>query len=148
MDPAKFKKYPKKVPTEAVSGHFAFTLKDLEEHYIKAEYFTLETPEGILEPKVLTEVLSSRSNLLVYDDRVFHISNIEGNIHKYINIFSEGDSDEYEVQQVVLNALTGYYIIKEYECPQDGRIDDLYDQLESLRTIVYELHVDGGEVNE
>ena len=87
---------PRRHPFPAMSAHFSHTLDDLVEHYVQAQYFEIKGETGVLAEKDLKTLLESRSNLLVYQGKVFRFSKSEGDLHKYVNASTTDDlTDDY-----------------------------------------------------
>jgi hypothetical protein len=85
MDNCNCKK-PSKKPFPAMSAHFAHTLDDMKEKYLEAKYFDLETEEGVFEESILNDLISSRSNLITYENNIFRLIKTEDNNYIYINV--------------------------------------------------------------
>ena len=104
---------PRRHPFPAMSAHFSHTLDDLVEHYVQAQYFEIKGETGVLAEKDLKTLLESRSNLLVYQGKVFRFSKSEGDLHKYVNASTTDDSDLYTLQQITVNGKDGSWKISD-----------------------------------
>ena len=104
---------PRRHPFPAMSAHFSHTLDDLVEHYVQAQYFEIKGETGVLAEKDLKTLLESRSNLLVYQGKVFRFSKSEGDLHKYVNASTTDDSDLYAFQQITVNGKDGSWKISD-----------------------------------
>lgn len=95
----------------AMSAHFAHTLDDMSEQYLKAQYITVDESSGILNCKTLSTLLESRSNMVVYQNRIFRYSGKEDTIYNYLNLYIPEGETSYKGQQFRLNGSTGQYEI-------------------------------------
>lgn len=119
-------------PFPAMSAHFAHTLDDMAEQYLQALYINLPTETGTLSVDNLKKLLASRTNMVVYDNRVFHYSKTEGDIHKYINFYSDNDQITYYVQQVVLNGVSGEWRVEELTTGNSTAINNIQENMTNL----------------
>ena len=145
---------PRRHPFPAMSAHFSHTLDDLVEHYVQAQYIEIKGETGVLAEKDLKTLLESRSNLLVYQGKVFRFSKSEGDLHKYVNASTTHDSDLYTFQQITVNGKDGSWKISDL---LSGEVEAMKTEFSTFQTKVNEdiahinetmesLKVDGGEI--
>lgn len=145
---------PRRHPFPAMSAHFSHTLDDLVEHYVQAQYFEITGDTGVFAEKDLKTLLESRSNLLVYQGKVFRFSKSEGDLHKYVNASTNNDSDLYTFQQITVNGKDGSWKISDL---LSSEVEVMKTEFNTFQTKVNEdianinetmesLKVDGGEI--
>lgn len=139
MDKCNCNPKPPKKPFPAMSAHFAHTLEDMNEKYLQAQYIEIDAEQGTLDSEKLKTLISSRSNMLVYQDRIFRFGSKEDDIYKYINVYTEGDDKTYKSQEVILNGLTGVWKIIDLECDSSGDIGTLKEEVKNLEINVTNL---------
>lgn len=139
-------KPPKKKPFPVMSAHFAHTLEDMKEKYIEAEYIEIETTTGIFDTETLQKLKDSRSNLLVYQGKVFRFSKTEGTFLKYINLSVNGFQEFFVGQQIVVDGESGQWVLTDLKSEEEQEIEDLQQDVTDLQTQVNSLNVDGGEI--
>ena len=127
------KKPIKKPPFPAMSAHFAHTLNDMAEQYIQAQYIELGAQTGILEPEDLQKLVESRSNLIVYEDRIFRFSRKEDKFLKYICLYVDGFERDFHSQQAVIEEESGEWIITDLVSEDKEQIDNLENEVNDLR---------------
>lgn len=148
---------PKPQPFPAMSAHFAHTLDDMAEHYIQAQYIEVKEGTGVLAEKDLKTLLESRSNLLVYQGKVFRFSKAENNSHKYINVSTDGDSDVCTYQQITVNGTDGSWQISDLLSGEGKEIENVKIELGTFKEkvdndiseingVIDSLKADGGEI--
>lgn len=129
-----------------MSAHFAHTLEDMKEKYIEAEYIEIETTTGIFDSETLQKLKDSRSNLLVYQDKVFRFSKTEGTFFKYINLSVTGFQRVFTGQQIVVDSESGEWVLTDLQSGDQQAIEDLQQDVSDLQTQVNSLNVDGEEI--
>lgn len=132
MDIRKHKR-PKKPPFPAMSAHFAYTLDDMAEQYIQAQYIELGASTGILEPEDLKKLVESRSNLVVYQDRVFRFSRKEGQFIKYISLYVDGLETDFHGQQALIQEESGKWVITDLVSEDKEEIDNLKEEVKDMK---------------
>lgn len=148
---------PRPHPFPAMSAHFAHTLDDMAEHYIQAQYIEIKDDAGVLAEKDLKTLLESRSNLLVYQGKVFRFSKSEGDVHKYINVSTSGDSNVGTYQQITVNGKDGSWQISDLLSGEGKEIEIVKTELGTFQTkvngdiadineVIESLKADGGEI--
>lgn len=126
------RKPPKKPPFPAMSAHFAHTLDDMAEQYIQAQYIELDAATGILKPEDLKKLIESRSNLIVYQNKVFRFSNRNEHFLKYISLYVEGMEKAYKGQQAVIETQSGEWVITDLESDEKEVIDHIQEEVDEL----------------
>lgn len=127
------KKPPKKPPFPAMSAHFAHTLDDMAEQYIQAQYIELSAATGILEPEKLKKLNESRSNLIVYEGKVFRFSRKENHFLKYVCLFVDGMETDVKGQQAVIEDTSGEWVITDLTSEAEHDIEDLKEEVNELK---------------
>ena len=144
------RKRPKKPPFPVMSAHFAHTLNDMAEQYIQAQYIELGDITGILEPEDLKKLVESRSNLLVYQDRVFRFSRKEGQFIKYISLYVNGLESDFHAQQALIEESSGEWVITDLVSEDKENIDELREDLgtriNDLQNQIDSLIMNGGDI--
>lgn len=113
----------KRPPFPAMSAHFAHTLEDMEEKYVKIQFIELENSEGYLNQESLDLLKLSRENKIVFDNNIYDLTTINGNYYYYLNTnsYKQDDQDIVNFKQISLNIDDGYYIVKVIKT-EDGKV--------------------------
>lgn len=151
------KKPCEKPPFPTMSAHFAHTLEDMEEKYVKIQFIELENPEGYLTQESLDLLKLSRENKIVFDNNIYDLTTIDGNYYYYLNTNSTKQDDENIVRfkQISLNIDNGYYITKVIKT-EDGKaiqavkqdVSTLQGNLNGLTTDVNNVKSDLSSIND
>lgn len=148
MDNCNCKK-PKKSPFPAMSAHFAHTLDDMEEKYVRLQFIELSAPSGIIEKDKLELLLKSRENKIVYNNCIYNLITINENIYSYIsNEVKNDDGDYIEFNNLTLDKNTGAYTIKVIRSKDGQIIQDLNDELINMKTEITTMKTDLDKVTE
>ena len=84
----------KKCPKDAfpaMSSHFAYTLNDMAETYLKVEFVEVNPSETTLTEESLNKLIESRANIVEHRDNYYSLSSIQGDIRKYVCVYSDED---------------------------------------------------------
>lgn len=108
----------------AMSAHFAHTLDDMAEKYLKIQFIEIKDLTGILSPEDLMLMKASKANVLMYDGMRYEFSKVEGNLYYYICTTS--DDGKIAMDEIILNGDTGEYKHQKLgneieEAPEDGK---------------------------
>lgn len=109
----------------AMSAHFAHTLDDMAEKYLKIQFIEIADLTGVLSAEDITLLKASRANVIVYDNVTYEYSKAEGNIYYYISTTS--DDGKIAIDEIILNVDTGEYKHQKLaneieEAPDDGEV--------------------------
>ena len=109
----------------AMSAHFAHTLDDLAEKYLKIQFIEITDLTGVLSAEDVMLLKASRANVIVYDNVTYEYSKAEGNIYYYISTTS--DDGKIAMDEIILNVDTGEYRHQKLaneieEAPDDGEV--------------------------
>lgn len=126
----------KKDPFPAMSAHFAHTLDDMREQYLQAQYIDIDNETGTLDSDTLQKLLLSRTNMLVYQNRVFRFSSQEDYLYKYLNIYKLDDAESYKVQLIIVSTLTGAWEVIDLNSDSKTEIDVLKEGIVNLTTTI------------
>ena len=113
----------KKFP--AMSAHFAHTLDDMAEKYLKIQFIEITDLTGVLSAEDIMLLKASRANVIVYNNVTYEYSKAEGNIYYYISTTS--DDGKIAMDEIILNVDTGEYTHQKLaneieEAPADGNV--------------------------
>ena len=113
----------KKFP--AMSAHFAHTLDDMAEKYLKIQFIEIDSLVGTLPPEDIMLLKASRANVIVYNSVTYEYSKAEGNLYYYISTTS--DDGKIAMDEIILNVDTGEYMHQKLaneieEAPEDGNV--------------------------
>lgn len=112
----------KKPPFPAMSAHFAHTLDDMEEKYVKLQFIEISEPSGVIEKDKLDLLLKSRENKIVFNSCIYNLTTITESLYNYISTRVIDDENNYlEFNNLSLNKYTGEYSIKVIKS-RDGEI--------------------------
>lgn len=106
---------PKQPPFPAMSAHFAHTLDDMSEQYLQAQYIELADTTGTLNADDLKKLTDSRTNMLVYNERVFRFADKKDNIYTYLTFYLDEDGTTYKAQKTLINIITGEWEISDID---------------------------------
>lgn len=109
----------------AMSAHFAHTLDDMGEKYLKIQFIEIEDLIGVLTPEELMLLKASRANVIVYDSITYEYSRANGNLYYYISTTS--NNGKILVDEIIVNIETGEYTHQKLaneieEAPSDGNV--------------------------
>lgn len=109
----------------AMSAHFAHTLDDMAEKYLKIQFIEVADLTGVLSAEDIALLKASRANVIVYNNATYEYSKAEGNIYYYISTTS--DDGKIAMDQIILNVDTGEYKHQKLaneieEAPDDGEV--------------------------
>lgn len=129
------KKPCEKPPFPTMSAHFAHTLEDMEEKYVKIQFIELENPEGYLTQESLDLLKLSRENKIVFDNNIYDLKTIDGNYYYYLNTNSTKQDDENILgfKQISLNIDNGYYITKVVKTEDGKAIQEVKQDISTLQ---------------
>lgn len=107
----------------AMSAHFAHTLDDLAEKYLKIQFIQIDELQGTLSPEDLMLLKASRANVLVYDGLTYEYSNFKEPLYYYISTSSV--DGKIAMDEIIVNGDTGEYTHQKLaneieEAPEDG----------------------------
>ena len=129
-------KPPKKPPFPAISAHFAHTLDDMEEKYVKLQFIDISKATGIIEKDKLDLLLKSREKKIVFNSDIYTLTTIDGNIYTYIHSKSSENEDYISFNSLQLNKETGEYSIRSLKTKDDEVIQNLsYEVAQVQETI-------------
>ena len=129
-------KPPKKPPFPAISAHFAHTLDDMEEKYVKLQFIDISKATGIIEKDKLDLLLKSRENKIVFNSDIYTLTTIDENIYTYIHSKSSENEDYISFNSLQLNKETGEYSIRSLKTKDDEVIQNLsYEVAQVQETI-------------
>ena len=105
---------------------FAHTLDDMADKYLKNHTIELKAEVGTLTTKDLEYVKSSKSTILTLNNLIYKLSQIDGDIYKYV-CTSEGEDNKAKFNQIEIDTSTGNYksetLYNEIEeAPDDGNL--------------------------
>lgn len=123
----------KKDPFPAMSAHFAHTLDDMREQYLQAQYIDIDGETGVLDSDSLQKLLQSRTNMLVYQNRVFRFSSQEEYLYNYINVYKLESDTSYKVQLISINTLTGAWVVTDIGGDSKAEIDVLKEDITNIK---------------
>ena len=123
----------KKDPFPAMSAHFAHTLDDMREQYLQAQYIDIDGETGVLDSDSLQKLLQSRTNMLVYQNRVFRFSSQEAYLYNYINVYKLESDTSYKVQLISINTLTGAWVVTDIGGDSKAEIDVLKEDITNIK---------------
>ena len=129
----------KKEPFPAMSAHFAHTLADMKDKYLEAQYITIDSEVGTLDPEILKKLLFSRSNMVVYQNRIFRFANQEGYLCKYINLYNLDTDNFYKAQQVNIDSLTGSWQVVDLESDSKSEIITVEEQVVNIQNEINDI---------
>lgn len=109
----------------AMSAHFAHTLDDMAEKYLKIQFIEITDLTGVLSAEDIALLKASRANVIVYNNVTYEYSKAEGNIYHYISTTS--DDGKITMDEIILNVDTGEYKHQKLaneieEAPDDGEV--------------------------
>ena len=109
----------------AMSAHFAHTLDDMAEKYLKIQFIEVADLTGVLSAEDIALLKASRANIIVYNNVTYEYSKAEGNIYHYISTTS--DDGKIAMDEIILNVDTGEYKHQKLaneieEAPDDGEV--------------------------
>ena len=109
----------------AMSAHFAHTLDDMAEKYLKIQFIEVTDLTGVLSAEDIALLKASRANVIVYNNVTYEYSKAEGNIYYYISTTS--DDGKIAMDEIILDVDTGEYKHQKLaneieEAPDDGEV--------------------------
>ena len=109
----------------AMSAHFAHTLDDMAEKYLKIQFIEITDLIGVLSAEDIMLLKASRANVIVYNNVTYEYSKAEGNIYYYISTTS--DDGKIAMDEIILNIDSGEYNHQKLaneieEAPADGNV--------------------------
>ena len=109
----------------AMSAHFAHTLDDMAEKYLKIQFIDITDLTGKLSPEDVALLKASRANVIIYNGIRYEYSKAEGNLYYYIATTS--DDGKIAMDEIILNVDTGEYTHQKLaneieEAPADGNV--------------------------
>lgn len=111
----------------AMSAHFAHTLDDMEEKYVRIQFIEIDAPSGTLDEEKLKTLTLSRENKIVYENCIYNLTLIEEDLYTYISIRVK-EENYLEFNKLVLNKTTGEYSITVVKTKEGEKIQELsYD---------------------
>lgn len=147
MDNCKCKP-PKKPPFPAMSAHFAHTLDDMEEKYVKLQFIELDRPSGVIGKDKLDLLLKSRENKLIYNNCIYNLTTISGNTYNYISTRVKDDEENYiEFNNLTLDKITGEYSIKAIKSKDGEIIQNLSLEVAEVKKDLEKINADIQTVN-
>ena len=109
----------------AMSAHFAHTLDDMGEKYLKIQFIDITDLTGKLSPEDIMLLKASRANVIIYNGVRYEYSKAEDNLYYYIATTSE--DGKIAMDEIILNVDTGEYTHQKLaneieEAPADGNV--------------------------
>lgn len=97
---------PRRPVLPPMSLHFAYTLEDMVEKYLQAEYIELDAKEGTFSQEVFEKLTKSRSNLLVYESAVYRYSRTDDNTLTYLGFYISDEGVSYKGDGIIVDVNT------------------------------------------
>lgn len=134
---------PPQTPFPAMSAHFAHTLDDMSEQYLQAQYIELSDTTGTLGADDLKKLVDSRTNMLVYNERVFRFADKKDSIYTYLTFYLGEDGKTYNAQKTLLNTLTGEWEISDVDTGSESaqKIEVLEEEVTNIQNNLTEVQV-------
>ena len=110
----------KKPPFPTMSAHFAHTLDDMEEKYVKLHFIDISESSGTLDKEKLDNLILSRENKIVFENCIYTLTTIDEDLYTYISTRVQ-EEGYLEFNKLVLNKITGDYSISVIKS-KDGQI--------------------------
>lgn len=109
----------------AMCAHFAHTLEDMGEKFLKIQFIEIKDLTGVLSPEELMLLKASRANVIVCNDIKYEYSKLENNLMHYISTVS--NNGKIEMDEIIINAENGEYTHQKLaneieEAPDDGEV--------------------------
>lgn len=109
----------------AMSAHFAHTLDDMAEKYLKIQFIEVKDLVGKLDPEDVMLLKASRANVIIHGETKYEYSTAVDNLYYYIATTS--DDGKIAVDEIILNVDTGEYMHQKLdneidEAPADGEV--------------------------
>lgn len=109
----------------AMSAHFAHTLEDMGEKFLKIQFIEIKDLVGTISPEDLMLLKASRANVIVYNEVKYEYSKLENGLLYYISTTS--DDGKIAMDELIINAETGEYSYQKLaneieEAPADGEV--------------------------
>ena len=109
----------------AMSAHFAHTLEDMGEKFLKIQFIEIKDLIGTLSPEDLMLLKASRANVIVYNNVKYEYSKSENGLLYYISTTS--DDGKIAMDELIINEETGEYTHQKLaneieEAPVDGNV--------------------------
>lgn len=109
----------------AMSAHFAHTLEDMEEKFLKVGFVEITDLVGTLSPEDLILLKASKANGIIYNNVKYEYSNSKNGSLYYISTTS--DDGKIAMDELIINEETGEYTHQKLaseveEAPIDGDV--------------------------
>jgi hypothetical protein len=109
----------------AMSAHFAHTLEDMGEKFLKIQFIEIKDLVGTLSSEDLTLLKASRANVIIYNNVKYEYSKSENGSLYYISTTS--DDGKIAMDELIINEETGGYTHQKLaseveEAPVDGGV--------------------------
>lgn len=109
----------------AMSAHFAHTLEDMEEKFLKVRFVEIKYLVGTLSPEDLMLLKTSKANGIIHNNVKYEYSKSENGSLYYISTTS--DDGKIAMDELIINEETGEYTHQKLaneveEAPVDGNV--------------------------
>lgn len=117
----------RKPPFPAMSAHFAHTLDDMEEKYVRLQFIEITESSGTLKKEDLDRLILSRENKIIFGNAIFNLTTVDNDTYTYISTRVK-EENYLEFYKLILDKTTGVYSTNVVKMKDEETVEELtYD---------------------